>query len=122
MPLARAGSVRRERTRLMPPPFSRRDLLRLAGAAGAASLGGIAAPADSDTLFPFGAIHMSTISHWQHYLPPVKEWAAYIEKDILNMKAVRFNTLVAHVDWYDIEPAPGRMDFERLDRLMDLVE
>ena len=26
--------------------------------------------------YPFGAIHMSTIPHWQHYLLPISEWAA----------------------------------------------
>lgn len=76
-------------------------------------------PAD---FFPCGAMHMSTISHWQHYLPPVDEYAAYMDKDLARMKEVGFNSMAAHVDWYDIEPAPGEFNFERLDRLMDLVE
>ena len=86
-------------------------------------MGGSGAQAQEPAqFFPYGAIHMSTISHWQHYLPPVKEWLAYMEKDLLNMKEVRFNTLVVHVDWFDIETAPGRFEFERLDGLMDLVD
>ncbi len=72
--------------------------------------------------FPCGAMHMSTISHWQHYLPPVEEYAAYMDKDLARMKEVGFNSMAAHVDWYDIEPAPGEFNFERLDRLMDLVD
>ncbi len=76
-------------------------------------------PAD---FFPCGAMHMSTISHWQHYLPPVDEWAAYMDKDLARMKEVGLNSMAAHVDWYDIEPAPGEFNFERLDRLMDLVD
>ena len=76
-------------------------------------------PAD---FFPYGAMHMSTISHWQHYLPPVDEWAAYMDKDLARMKEVGFNSMAAHVDWYDIEPAAGEFNFARLDRLVDLVE
>lgn len=76
-------------------------------------------PAD---FFPCGAMHMSTISHWQHYLPPVDEYAAYMDKDMARMKEVGFNSMAAHVDWYDIEPAPGEFNFDRLDRLMDLAE
>lgn len=76
-------------------------------------------PAD---FFPCGAMHMATIPHWQHYLPPVDEWAAYMDRDIARMKEVGFNSMTAHVDWYDIEPAPGEFNFERLDRLIALVE
>jgi beta-galactosidase len=76
-------------------------------------------PAD---FFPYGAMHMATISHWQHYLPPVEEWAAWMGKDIANMKKVGMNALAVHVDWYDIEVAPGQYDFTRLDRLMDMAE
>ncbi len=93
--------------------------MRIAGLGGAAAL--LRAQDAPEPFFPFGAIHMSTISHWQHYLPPVEEWAAYMDRELRNMREVRFNTLVAHVDWYDIETAPGRFEFERLDRLMDLV-
>ncbi len=87
----------------------------------------IAAPApaaDSPPaqLIPYGAMHMSTISHWQHYLPPIDEWAAWIEKDIASMKQVGMNSIALHVDWYDIEVAPGQYDFTRLDRLIDIVE
>jgi beta-galactosidase GanA len=67
-------------------------------------------------------MHMATISHWQHYLPPVEEWAAWMGKDIANMKKVGMNALAVHVDWYDIEVAPGQYDFTRLDRLMDMAE
>ena len=77
---------------------------------------------DPPAFFPYGAMHMSTISHWQHYLPPIDEWAAYMDKDLARMKEVGFNTLAAHVDWYDIEVAPGEYDFRRLDKLMELVE
>jgi beta-galactosidase len=76
-------------------------------------------PAD---FFPCGAMHMSTISHWQHYLPPVEEYAAYMDKDLARMKEVGLNSMAAHVDWYDIEPAPGEFNFARLDRLIDLVD
>jgi len=76
-------------------------------------------PAD---FFPYGAMHMSTISHWQHYLPPLDEWTAYMDADLARMKEVGFNSLAAHVDWYDIEPAPGEFNFARLDRLMELTE
>ena len=76
-------------------------------------------PAD---FFPYGAMHMSTISHWQHYLPPIDEYVAYLDKDLARMKEIGCNSLAAHVDWYDIEPAEGEFNFERLDRIMDLVE
>jgi beta-galactosidase GanA len=79
-------------------------------------------PSVDEAFFPYGAMHMSTISHWQHYLPPLDQWADYIERDLVNMKKVHFNTLAAHVDWYDIEPGPERFEFARLDRLIDLAE
>jgi beta-galactosidase len=106
------------------PGLSRRRVLQIAGLGGATALGGLAAPPAQEAApyFPYGAIHMSTISHWQHYLPPLAEYSSYMENEIRNMKEVRFNTLVIHVDWYDIETSPGRFVFDRLDRLMDLVE
>lgn len=67
-------------------------------------------------------MHMATISHWQHYLPPMTAWVEYMDRDLANMRKVGFNTLAAHVDWYDIEPAPGRFHFERLDKLVELAE
>ncbi len=79
-------------------------------------------PAVEESFFPYGAMHMATISRWQHYRPPRDEWAAYMDRDLANMKRVRFNTLAVHVDWCDIEPAPGRFEFDRLDIVMDLAE
>ncbi len=66
-------------------------------------------------------MHMATILHWQHYLPPMEEWTAYMDRDLANMRRIGFNSLAAHVDWCDIETAPGQFRFERLDRLMDLA-
>lgn len=79
-------------------------------------------PAVDESFFPYGAMHMATISHWQHYLPPLNEWAEYMDEDLANMERVHFNTLAVHVDWCDIETAPGRFEFTRLDKLMDLAE
>ena len=79
-------------------------------------------PAAQESFFPYGAMHMATIAHWQHYRPPREEWAAYMDRDLANMKRVRFNTLAVHVDWCDIETAPGRFEFDRLDIVMDLAE
>jgi len=79
----------------------------------------VAPPKD---FFSYGAMHMASISHWQHYLPPVDEFADWIGKDIANMKQVGLNSIALHVDWYDIEVAPGKFDFTRLDRMMDLAE
>jgi len=103
------------------PLINRRDFLSITGAAGVLPWVHLARAAPPEQ-FPFGAIHMSTIPHWQHYLPPLEEWSQYIESDIRQMKSVNFNTVVAHIDWYDIEPAAGRFEFARHDRLLDLIE
>jgi beta-galactosidase GanA len=79
-------------------------------------------PTADDPFFPYGAMHMATISRWQHYLPPLNVWADYMDRDLANMKRVHFNTLAVHVDWCDIETAPGRFEFARLDIVMDLAE
>lgn len=72
--------------------------------------------------FPYGAMHMATIPHWQHYLPPIDEYIAYMNRDMAKMKEVGFNSIAVHVDWYDIEPAAGEFNFERLDRVVALAE
>jgi beta-galactosidase GanA len=101
--------------------LSRRVFLYALGASGIVPSSGAAAGRANEQ-YPFGAIHMSTIPHWQHYLPPLDEWTRYIDTDIRRMKSVGFNTVVIHIDWYDIEPAEGRFAFERHDRLMDLID
>jgi len=96
---------------------------RLAGLwlAAQASLGRAAEP-QAVPFFPCGAMHMSTISHWQHHLPPLDEYAAYLDADFAKMKAVHFNSVAVHVDWYDIETAEGRFEFDRLDLVMRTAE
>jgi GH35 family endo-1,4-beta-xylanase len=108
---------------------SPRDFLYTAAMTGVAFALGEAAPRElraqsqpAGVQFPYGAIHMSTTPHWQHYLPLVNEWASYLDEDVAKMKSVDFNTLAAHIDWYDIEVAPGRFEFDRVDKLLDVLE
>ncbi len=109
--------------RCSPPPRVRTlAALIVANLATAACAAPITATQPAADFFPYGAMHMATISHWQHYLPPMETWAAWMGKDLANMKRVGMNALALHVDWYDIEVTPGRYDFSRLDRLMDMAE
>ena len=74
------------------------------------------------SIFPFGAIHFSTFTHWQYYLQPIAEWRAWLERDLRQMKDLGLNTIVAHIDWYDAEPAQGAYDFSRSDVVVELAE
>jgi len=38
------------------------------------------------------------------------------------MKELGLNTLVAHIDWYDVEPVRGRYEFSRSDVVVELAE
>jgi hypothetical protein len=33
------------------------------------------------SMFPYGAIHFSTLPHWQYYLQPVGQWRPWLERD-----------------------------------------
>ncbi len=81
-----------------------------------------AEPPKEDSFFPYGAMHMCTIPHWQHYLPDMEEYVRYLDGDFARMREARFNSVAVHVDWCDIETAPGRFRFERLDKLVKLAE
>jgi len=74
------------------------------------------------SIFPFGAVHFSTFTHWQYYLQPIAEWRAWLERDLRQMKDLGLNTIVAHIDWYDAEPAQGSYDFSRSDVVVELAE
>jgi beta-galactosidase GanA len=74
------------------------------------------------SIFPFGAIHFSTLPHWRHYLEPIPKWRPYLEQDLRQMKELGLNTLVAHIDWYDVEPVRGRYEFSRSDVVVELAE
>ncbi len=74
------------------------------------------------SIFPIGAIHFSTLPHWQHYLEPIPKWRRYLEQDLRQMKELGLNTVVAHIDWYDVEPVRGRYEFSRSDVVVELAE
>jgi len=74
------------------------------------------------SIFPYGAIHFSTLPHWQYYLQPIAQWRPWLERDLRQMKDLGLNTVVAHIDWYDAEPAQGGYDFSRSDVVVELAE
>jgi beta-galactosidase len=43
-------------------------------------------------------------------------------KDVRQIKALRFNTIRAWIDWASGEPAEGQYNFETLDVLLELAE
>ena len=74
------------------------------------------------SIFPLGAMHFSTMTHWLYYLQPIAQWRPGLERDLRQMKDLGLNTVVAHIDWYDAEPAQGRYDFSRSDVVVELAE
>lgn len=74
------------------------------------------------SIFPFGAIHYSTLPQWQYYLQPIPEWRSWLERDLRRMNDIGLNTAAAHTDWNDREPAQDQLDFSRPDVLVELAE
>jgi hypothetical protein len=44
------------------------------------------------SIFPYGAIHFSTLPHWQYYLQPIAQWRPWLERDLRQMKDLGLNT------------------------------
>jgi hypothetical protein len=50
------------------------------------------------SIFPIGAIHMSTLPHWQYFLKPISESRPQFARDLRQTKEIGMNTVVAHID------------------------